>query len=88
VGGGDYRRMNVGVGSGPLRPSGINLTAPAHQIAIAHGPIRAIGWPGMTMTFNAKSAPNLGSIKVGQKIGFVVNTKGGAPQVSQIVPRK
>jgi Cu(I)/Ag(I) efflux system membrane fusion protein len=40
------------------------------RIRISHGPIDALGWPGMTMIFDVKPAVDLGPVRSGQDIRF------------------
>ena len=56
------------------------------QVAIAHGPIRAVGWPAMTMTFTAPPdiAPNA---KVGAKVDFSFSKQGSAYVLTSVKSR-
>lgn len=40
------------------------------RIRIAHGPIDALGWPGMTMIFDVKPGVDLDPVRAGQDIRF------------------
>jgi Cu(I)/Ag(I) efflux system membrane fusion protein len=42
------------------------------RVRISHGPIDALGWPSMTMVFDARPAVDLDSIAVGQDIRFAL----------------
>ncbi|MFS8063347.1 MAG: copper-binding protein [Luteimonas sp.] len=44
-------------------------------ITIAHGPVDALKWPAMTMTFQAPDA-DLGSIKPGNHVAFEFSSTG------------
>jgi Cu(I)/Ag(I) efflux system membrane fusion protein len=44
----------------------------ARWIRISHGPIEALGWPSMTMTFNVRPLVDLGQVKAGQDIRFAL----------------
>ncbi len=46
----------------------INL--PETRIEIKHGPIKSIGWMGMTMSFNVDELDLLEDIEVGDKVNF------------------
>ena len=66
MGGRDHPRMNVGVGSGPLRPSGINLTAPRRILRLAFlapelqaAILEGRQPPGLTMRTILAAAPAL-----------------------------
>jgi Cu(I)/Ag(I) efflux system membrane fusion protein len=41
-------------------------------LIIRHGPIEALGWPGMTMQFDVTDAVNLARINVGQSVHFSI----------------
>jgi Cu(I)/Ag(I) efflux system protein CusF len=47
----------------------------ARTITIAHGPVEALGWPGMTMTFRAPNA-DLATIKAGDHVSFEFDSTG------------
>jgi Cu(I)/Ag(I) efflux system periplasmic protein CusF len=38
--------------------------------SIAHGPVRSLKWPAMTMTFKLKDKAMAGAVKSGEKIDF------------------
>jgi len=46
----------------------INL--PESRLEIKHGPIKSIGWMGMTMSFNVDELDLLEDIEVGDKVDF------------------
>jgi Cu/Ag efflux protein CusF len=59
------------------------------KINLTHGPIKSLGWPGMTMDFTVKDATILKNIKVGQKVDFEVVKEGsGKFYISRITPLK
>ena len=47
------------------------------KVAIAHGPIEGIGWPAMTMTFNAPPGMAEG-VKAGAQVDFSFRQDGSA----------
>jgi Cu/Ag efflux protein CusF len=55
----------------------------AGKITLNHGPIPAVGWPAMTMAFNAKPEL-LDGVAVGDKVVFDVAVKGNAGEVTAI----
>ncbi|MBK9252672.1 MAG: copper-binding protein [Proteobacteria bacterium] len=58
-------------GSGQIKA----LDAKSGKVTIHHAPIPTLGWPAMTMTFQA--APELlKALKVGQDVKFTVRTPG------------
>lgn len=57
------------------------------KINLTHGPIKSLGWPGMTMDFAVKDATILKHVRVGQKVNFeVVNEGPGKYFVTRITP--
>jgi len=44
----------------------------ARRIRISHGPIEALGWPSMTMTFNVRPQVDLNQVETGQDIRFAL----------------
>jgi len=45
------------------------------KVTIHHGPIQSLGWPAMTMTFQA-SPELLKAVKVGQNVKFTLKSPG------------
>ena len=72
-----------GKGVGVIRA----IDAKAGTLTIQHGPIQAISWPAMTMTFKAKPANLLSGLKVGQTIGFDTTVHGMSADVTAVRPR-
>lgn len=60
------------------------VDAKAGTLTINHDTIAALQWPAMTMSFKARPASLLGSIRPGQKVRFTVMTGGAAPEVTAI----
>lgn len=57
----------------------------AGSITIDHGPISAVGWPAMAMTFTA--APTvLESVSVGDRVSFDVSVNGSVNEVTAVRP--
>ena len=54
-------------------------------VTLQHGPIVALNWPAMTMTFKADPAL-LKPLRTGQAVTFTVSP-GDTPQVTAIQPR-
>lgn len=42
----------------------------ADQVTISHGPVEALGWPAMTMSFEAPSGQMLEDVDVGDPVAF------------------
>lgn len=61
-------------GTGVIR----KLDAKTGALTLQHGPIAALGWPAMTMPFQAKPEL-LAGLKVGQSVTFTV--EAGEPPV-------
>jgi Cu(I)/Ag(I) efflux system protein CusF len=59
----------------------------AGKVTIKHGPIPAIGWPAMTMTFQATPPTLLNGVHVGQSIAFGVRSSGMDALVTSIHSR-
>jgi Cu(I)/Ag(I) efflux system periplasmic protein CusF len=55
----------------------------ARTVTIAHGPIAAVNWPAMTMTFDAP-AVDLNSIKAGDHVNFELAVNGMHGEVVKI----
>ena len=60
------------------------IDAKANTLTIKHGPIPAVSWPAMTMTFKANPPSLLKGLHVGEKIGFDVTTHGMAAEITEV----
>jgi len=60
----------------------INLRA--KTVTLQHGPIAALKWPAMTMTFRVQSADVLKGVKVGKRVHFVLKNENGKPVITAI----
>ncbi len=66
----EAEHANIGIGTVnqvDLQNGTVNLT---------HGPIKTLGWPGMTMDFKVKDKLLLKEIKPGEKVEFNVVKEG------------
>ena len=72
-----------GQGSGVIKA----IDPGAGTLTIQHGPIPAVGWPAMTMTFKAKPPTLLKGLKVGQSIGFDCTVRGQTAEVTAVRPK-
>jgi Cu(I)/Ag(I) efflux system periplasmic protein CusF len=52
-----------------------SVDAAAHTVTIAHGPVEALGWPGMTMTFKAPGV-DLSTTRAGDNVSFEFTSTG------------
>ena len=57
----------------------------AKTVTIAHGPVDALQWPAMTMTFKAPNT-DLGAIKPGDKVTFEFTATGMDGTIVAIKP--
>lgn len=64
----------------------IKAIDPAGSVTLQHGPIPAVSWPAMTMTFKAKPAL-LKGLKVGQTVDFDCDVTGMSAEVTAIRPK-
>jgi Cu(I)/Ag(I) efflux system protein CusF len=71
----------TGEGQGVVKAVDID----AGTITLHHGPVAALGWPAMTMTFKAAPAL-LQGVKPGQKVTFTV-ADGETPEVVALAPQ-
>ncbi len=58
----------------------------AAKVTIKHGPIPAVGWPAMTMTFRATPPTLLNGLRLGQTVAFDVRTQGMDAEVTALRP--
>lgn len=59
----------------------------SRKITIAHGPVAALKWPAMTMSFKA-TPEQLASAKAGQKVDFEFVSAGMDATLTRITPAK
>lgn len=58
------------------------------KINMTHGPIKSLGWPGMTMDFKVRDKSLLEGLKPGEKVVFDVVKQGpGEYYIVRIVPK-
>jgi Cu(I)/Ag(I) efflux system protein CusF len=72
-----------GQGTGVIKA----IDAKAGTLTIQHGPIPAVSWPAMTMTFKAKPATLLTGLKAGQTIGFDTTVRGMDADITAVRPK-
>lgn len=73
----------VGKGTGTITA----VDPRAGTVTIKHGPIPAIGWPAMTMTFRASPSTLLKNLRTGQRVGFTAKAQGMNAEVTAIKPQ-
>lgn len=54
----------------------VSVDAGKNSIKIKHDPVKALGWPTMTMTFTADSGVDLSGVKEGDAVNFTLKPKG------------
>lgn len=74
--------MKHGTGEGEV----VSVNAATGAISIKHGPIKQLGWSGMTMGFTAKP-DMLKGIATGDKVSFEIDWDGKAGTVTAIHKR-
>ena len=59
-----------------------------HTVNVTHQPIKALGWPSMTMDFTAAPSVDLNGVKPGDKIGFTLGKPDadGNRRIERITP--
>lgn len=87
----------AGHGDGHMAASqaGINATgaidavdAKAHQVKVTHAPIKALGWPAMTMDFAVAPGVDLSKVKAGDKVEFDLVRGGDGIYMIQRMAKK
>ncbi|MEJ2400527.1 MAG: efflux RND transporter periplasmic adaptor subunit [Xanthomonadales bacterium] len=77
---GSFRRLDAadrsGAGRGPVNVFGSGIVEAidraGRSMIIRHGPIDALGWPGMTMKFDVDRSVELERIRVAQNVHFAI----------------
>lgn len=59
----------------------------AGSVTIQHGPIAALKWPAMTMTFKASNPALLQNVSAGQSVRFKLMQMGGEVTLTAIAPK-
>lgn len=62
-----------------------SVDAATGKITIAHGPVSALGWPAMTMPFDA-TPDQVASVKAGDRVEFAFDSKTYA--LVRIAPKR
>lgn len=89
---GSFRRLEGTAEDPAARPravfgSGVveALDRETRRLRISHGPIDALGWPAMTMEFDAMPAVDLTRIQPGQNVHFSIRPDSGGTYVVEMV---
>ena len=72
-----------GQGTGVIKA----IDSKAGTLTLQHGPIPAVSWPAMTMTFNATPPALLTGLRVGETIGFDTTVRGMAAEITAVRPK-
>jgi Cu/Ag efflux protein CusF len=71
----------------PLSGEGTVTAITETEVAIAHGPIQALGWPAMTMRFRIEPAQPPEGIRVGDPVAFQFRERNGGYSLTSISRR-
>lgn len=74
------RQSQIHKGSGTVQ----KIDAAKGAVTIAHGPVKTLSWPAMTMTFAMKDKNMLDKIKTGSKVEFSFVESGKVHVVTEI----
>lgn len=55
-----------------------------NSVTIDHGPVESVGWPAMTMSFEAQDLTLLEGVKVGDQVRFEFRQEGGSSRLTSI----
>lgn len=72
--------VRSGTGTGVVKAVDLKVGT----VTLDHGPIAAVGWPAMTMTFPVKPASALDGVAVGQTVTFDVTVTDNKPVITAI----
>ncbi len=53
-------------------------------MTLSHGPVPALKWPAMTMTFTLADPPLARGFKVGDRVSFAFDQAGGVPTIRRM----
>lgn len=74
--------------AGTYRASGRVQAIEGRSITLAHGPVPALEWPAMTMTFAVPEAVPLAGLSVGSQVDFTFDRGGGKPTIRSLTRRE
>lgn len=66
------------------RATGVIESITARSVTLRHGPVPALKWPAMTMTFATSGPAQLRGFKRGDKVTFRFEQKSGGPRITEI----
>lgn len=56
--------------------TGVVKSIDAGKVTLAHGPVKTLNWPAMTMTFDVKNKDLLGKLSVGKQVQVTFEKQG------------
>lgn len=77
----DDAGVQTGTGTGVITA----VDPDAGTVTVEHGPVPGLGWPAMTMRFNASPAV-LEAASTGERIVFEVSVRDGVNEITAIRP--
>ena len=84
---GEMQMAHAGHGHAQSTGTVNSVDASGHKINLTHGPIPALGWPGMTMDFAVAPAVDLRTLKPGTRIDFTIEQgDGGTYEIQSVKP--
>ncbi|MGD9812394.1 MAG: efflux RND transporter periplasmic adaptor subunit, partial [Sphingobium sp.] len=66
------------------RATGVIESITARSVTLRHGPVPALKWPAMTMTFATNGPAQLRGFKRGDKVTIRFEQKDGGPRITEI----
>lgn len=69
---GDAAASNLPQGTGKV----VSVDAEKHTMKLTHDPIKALGWPKMTMQFTVDSSMDLSGYQAGDAVSFTLKPAG------------
>lgn len=66
----------------------VSVDADKHTIKLKHDPIKALGWPTMTMSFTADSSVDLSAVQAGDAVNFSLKPQGKDDYVINSLKKK
>ena len=64
--------------------SGTVTDVKGNEVTISHGPVPAIGWPAMTMTFTAGQPELAASVRAGDRVSFEFRKSAGGATLTSL----
>jgi Cu(I)/Ag(I) efflux system protein CusF len=84
----DHSKMTMSQAASMTTGEVRKIDKDAGKLTIKHGEIKSLDMPPMTMVFTAKDKAMLDTVKVGEKVRFMVVNENGKMVVTDIQPVK